>query len=216
MPIFSALAAVLGSTLAATAGTAAAGAGAATAASAAIGGTAAAVSGAGAAVGGAVGVGAAGTSLATGLGAVVGLGGLGLQAMGMMQQSDAAKKQADAAQMAENTRADQMNLQTTRQTRQAIRQGLMARSVALTNATAQGAGQGSGLQGGFGQVSGSTGNNITGIQNAQGMGQSMFNINKGIADAQTDYNTGQGLSSLGGALFGSADKIGKLGAYAFG
>ncbi len=231
MPAFSAIAATLAATAAATtagagaavagtAATAAAGAaGTAAAAGSALGAGAAAAAGAGAglaapavAAGGALG----GGSLAAGLSAATGLAGLGLQAAGTMQQMAAAKDQQRLQQMAEKARAAQMNLETTRNTRAAIRQGLVARSTALTNATGQGAAQGSGLQGGFGQISGQTGNNVLNQSFAQGFGENMFRLNSYISDAQTSEANGRGLSAVGGALFNGQDTFGKLGAYTLG
>jgi hypothetical protein len=225
MPIFSAVAAslaALGATAGgagATAGLGAAGAagGLGAAAAGAAGATGAAAGAAGAASGVAAGVGSAAGAggLAASLGGIAGLAGVGLQAVGTVQQMSAQKDAQKMQEVAEQTRLAQMNFESARQVRQTIRQGLAARSVALTNATGQGAAQGSGLQGGYGQISGQTGTNITGIEGQRGFGQAMFGINRQISSAQSAAATGAGISSLGGALFQNQNEIGKLGAYGF-
>lgn len=229
MPIFSAVAA----SLAALAGTAGAGgtaaglgaagaagglgaaalgtAGTAAAGTAAAGGAAAATAGVGSAAAG--GLGLAGT--ATTLGGIAGLAGVGLQGVGMLQQMSAQEKAQKTQEAAEQSRQNQMNFEAQRMIRSQVRQGVMARSVALTNATGQGAAQGSGLQGGYGQISGSVGNNITGTTAAQGAANAQFGFNQRLAGYNADEAMGKGLSSLGGALVQNQDAIGRFGTYLF-
>lgn len=223
MPIFSAaiagLTALAGSATAGAAGVGAAGAAGGLAAGlggAAAAGTAGAAAGATAAgVGGAAAGGLGLASTATTLGGIAGLAGVGLQGVGMLQQMSAQKQAQKTQEVMEQSRQNAMNFEAQRQIRGQIRQGLAARSMALTNATGQGAAYGSGLQGGYGQISGSVGNNVTGVTNAQGLGNAMFGYNRQLAQASSQSAMGQGLSSLGGALINNQNEIGKLGTYIF-
>lgn len=172
---------------------------------AALTGTAAAGATAGAAAGGA----ATGISGAAGaLGTVAGLAGTAAQVVGSM---DAAK----GAERAEELRRTQMDLEATRSRRQIIRQASLARSTALSNATSQGAAQGSGLQGGIGQIQNEAGGAATASNQNQFLGQQMFGANAQISRGQTTSSIGQGVSSLGGALVKNQQEIGRLGAYLF-
>lgn len=144
----------------------------------------------------ATGVGSAVGALGAGGGAgalsgIAGLVGTGVQAYGAMQANKGAKK-------AEELRMRQMNLEAARERRQVVRQSVIARSEALSNATAQGAQGGSGLQGGFGQIANQQGQNTTAINQGQEIGMGMFAANKQIS-------TGQTYQSIGGAIqnFGS-------------
>ena len=196
MPVFSGLAALIGTTLAATTGTAATGA-TATAAGAAAGTSAAG--------------GLAGT-----LSAVSGLAGAGLTAVGTLQQMEGAKKASEAQERAERIRATQMDLEATRQRRQTIRQALIAQGTAMNTAAAQGATEGSGIQGGLAQISGQANTNLAGINASQQLGTQMFAANADYARARTTQSTGSGLASLGGALFSNQQQIGRLGTYLIG
>lgn len=169
-----------------------------------LGGAAATGAGAGAA-GAATGIsGAAGA-----IGTAATVAGIGLQYAGQVE----AQKGADRA---EKLREAQANIEETRARRNIVRQSIAARSEALTNATSQGAAQGSGLAGGFGQIQGETGGAATAnAQNGQ-IGGQMFAANRQISRGQTLAATGSGVSSLGGALVKNQNEIGRLGAYVVG
>src|SRR5580765_2900382 len=88
------------------------------------------------------------------------IAGLGLEAFGAFEQYSAAKKQADISrqeigveQQQEAVRRQAMGLQFQRQSMQNLRQTQLARSMALSTATSQGAQFGSGLQGGLAGIS---------------------------------------------------------------
>lgn len=75
-----------------------------------------------------------------------------------------------------------------------IRQQQRARSLGLATATRQGAQYGSGLQGGYGQISGATGTNLTSLNQNLQIGEGIFGFNAGITnqrvalgDLQTQY-----------------------------
>lgn len=171
---------------------------------AAIGGTAAGAT-AGAAGGAAAGISGA-------VGAIGTIGGLA----GTVMQMKGAREAAEGAKTAEDIRKAQQDIEAVRQRRQIIRQGLIARSEALSNATAQGAQGGSGLAGGIAQTVNSTGQQITNVNQSQDLGNQMFRANARISAGQTTQSVGSGISSLAGSLVKSQEQIGRLGAYAIG
>jgi len=70
-----------------------------------------------------------------------------------------------------------MHLDANRRELEIVRQQQRARSLALATATAQGSSRGSGLQGGYGQISGQTGVNFLGVEQNRQIGQNIFDIN---------------------------------------
>lgn len=140
--------------------------------------------------------------------------GLAIGAAGAVTSVAGAQQQAQAAKRAERLRERQMELEAMRQRRAALRAALRARSVGLVNATAQGAGSGSGIQGGYGQIGGDLGNNMVGINQATQIGAGIFEANRQGADGASLAAFGSGLSSLGGSLVSNADTLGRLGTYA--
>lgn len=150
--------------------------------------------------------------------------GLGLSAAGTFG-SFSASKDANAAQQAmiaaqqeqERLRKRAMMLDAKRKSMEMLRAQQRARALALTNATAQGANAGSGLQGGYGQIGGQTGFNLSGLESNVLFGKQMFGINETIsglqgqyADARSSQATWQGIGSLGTQLMGSASTIGNI------
>lgn len=114
-----------------------------------------------------------------------------VSAFGQWKQSDIAKKQ-------EKMRQRQMNLEADRRKREIIREGQRARAMALNNATAQGAAEGSGLQGGYGQIAGQTNNSLLAINQDQSIGNRMFSLAGKYANWGTVSSIGQGVTQLGG------------------
>lgn len=162
--------------------------------------------------------------------AAIAVAGIGVSAYGMSQQKKALKAQQAAQdeatriqQQQEDLRQRQMNLDAMRKQRETVRAGIQARGLALATATAQGAAGGSGLQGGYGQISGRTNVNALGISQNQEIGNAMFGLNRNLlssyragAQAQTDLSTAQGLTSLGGQIVANAGSIGRVGTAAAG
>lgn len=125
-------------------------------------------------------------------------------------QQQIAQEQSQANQVREQA----MVLSASRQQTENVRNMQRARSMALSAATNQGAQLGTGLQGGYGQISGSGNWNALGISQAEQSGQQMFDINGKISglnsqlsDVQSGMATDQGIASLGGAISG----LGKMG-----
>lgn len=135
-------------------------------------------------------------------------------------QSQVASQQAKI----EKAKRQQMELDATRRQREIIRQQQRARSAALANATSQGAQQGSGLFGGYGQIGGQTGVNLLGVQQNLELGRNIFDANAAITSASARYAStagnlgslaafGGGLSSLGNAYMANLGAIDRLGQY---
>lgn len=114
---------------------------------------------------------------------------------------------AEATQDAEKLRKKQMNLDAMRRRREIARQAILARSQALSNATAQGAGEGSGLQGGYGQISGEAGRATLETNQSQTIGSGIFDANARAAKGEGITAIGGGLRSLGGDIAGSSGRI---------
>lgn len=100
-----------------------------------------------------------------------------------------------------------MELDASRRTIQTVRAAQQARSIALTNATAQGAGSGSGLQGGYGQIAGQANSGLLAInqnldigRNISDSNQAISGLNMQLADAKADASFWSGLGSLGGSF----------------
>jgi hypothetical protein len=157
------------------------------------------------------------TSVLLGLGAASSAAGAGLSFAGAQGMSGAAGAIAQLEMQLEAQRKQAMELDARRRRLEVIRNQQQARSVALTNANSQGAALGSGLQGGYGQISGQSNNNLLGINQQLTLGENMFNINAGISQQRLDMagyqglmSTGQGLSSLGGAFLQAAPYVNRL------
>lgn len=154
------------------------------------------------------------------IGGLFGLAGIGTSLAGTGMQVAASKAIAsDSANIAgldeqvNAQRQQQMVLTSNRMQLQNIRNSQMARSMAQSSAVNQGAQFGSGLAGGYGQISGQAGTNqLANSQNLQ-IGQTIFGLDNqidqqkiNIASEQGSMATGQGISALGGAIGG----IGKI------
>lgn len=88
----------------------------------------------------------------------------------------------------EAQRKQAMELDARRRQLEVIRNQQRARSIAITNATAQNAGRGTGLQGGYGQISGQSGVNLLGIQQNLQIGQNIFGLQSQITDQRLAYS----------------------------
>lgn len=150
--------------------------------------------------------------------------GTGMQIMGSQRAAEAANRQADAQaeianqeRRAEAIRKQAAELDARRKMLEMVRNQNRARSMALSNATAQGAQYGTGLQGGYGQISGVSNTNLLGVSQNLGFGEQLFGINGNIsqqrinyAQAGGDLATAQGLSSLGGSIINSMGPLSRL------
>lgn len=82
----------------------------------------------------------------------------------------------------EATKRQAMEVDARRQQLEIIRNQQRGRALGLTTATSQGAQRGSGLQGGYGQISGQTGVNLLGVQQNLQAGRAIFDSNAAISD----------------------------------
>lgn len=135
-------------------------------------------------------------------GILFGVLGAVIQGAGALTSAAGSAKAAEASKKAEKLRERQMNLESRRQRMQTYRNTLRARSEALTNANAQGAGSGSGIAGGLAQVTGEGAANILGINQGQQIGKGIFQANRQVTDGQTLASFGNGLSSFGQTIGG--------------
>ena len=146
--------------------------------------------------------------------ALIATAGVGLSAYGASQTMAGARASAAATQRqiqeelrAEALRKQAMELDARRKQMEMLRNRQRARAMALTSATAQGAAQGSGLQGGYGQISGQSNVNLLGVDQQIGIGNAMFGINQNISQARMGIAAGQAQMQQGGALTGLGGTI---------
>lgn len=154
----------------------------------------------------------------------VGIAGAGLSAYGTVKSTEASKKIAESnqevavqEQQAAAIQKQQADLQNSRYRMQLARQSNLARATALSNATNSGSEFGSGLQGGYGQISGEENVQMLGASQNQLLTNSLYNTNQNISNLRiqqqgynSDYYTGMGFTSLGGSLISAMGSIGKL------
>lgn len=157
------------------------------------------------------------------------LAGAGVAAYGAEQQVQASKEEAGISrniagleQQQNNQRANAMELTARRSQLEVLRGNQVARSMALNNATNQGAQFGSGLQGGLGEISGASGTNLTGINQNLEIGRNLFGLSNQIsgqkmamADAQSHMATAQGISGLGSVIGKFGGPLAQIAQFAF-
>src|SRR3990167_2604190 len=119
-----------------------------------------------------------------GFSAVIAAVGVGFSAYGASQQSSAAKSQANSQQemiaqqqRQEALRRQAMELDARRRQSEILRQTQRARAIAIATSNSQGGLLGSGIQGGFGQISGQSGVQSLGIGQNLEIGQNIFASN---------------------------------------
>ncbi len=151
------------------------------------------------------------------VGAIGMAAGIGLSAFGGLKQYESAQAQFGVQQkifgleqQAESQRKQMMELNARRQSMEVVRNQQRARSLALSNSTSQGAQFSSGLQGGYGQISGQSGTGLLGINQQLGAGEALFGINSQIM-AQRQQSSALGSQAYtGGAISGLGETIGGL------
>lgn len=159
-----------------------------------------------------------------GLGAGIGLVGLGISAFGAIKGSEdaaaAAKAQENIAGLEEKQNAQrQLAMQITgrQQQMQQIRSNQLARAQAQAAATNQGALQGSGYAGGQAGIQDQGMANLTGINQQLDIGNKIFGLDSDISQqkiaqyqAQSNAATDSGIGALGGMLLKAAPTIASL------
>lgn len=125
---------------------------------------------------------------------------MGLSIVGGVISALGAKAQAKASAKAEKLRERMMQLEAMRKRREIVREGVVARAQATSNATAQGAGEGSALQGGIAQITNQTNRNTLASRQDETLGSGVFKANRQYAKAGGMIAIGQGISNLGSAF----------------
>lgn len=141
--------------------------------------------------------------------------GLALSAASTIGGVVSARKAAKADEKAEGARQQAMNLDAQRRKRAVVREMQMQQSLALSNATVQGAAQGSGVQGAMAGAQAQGMTNITGITQQQALGNQVFAANRQSTRARSSAATWEGVGTLGGAMVRNAGTINSIGQWAF-
>lgn len=143
-------------------------------------------------------------------------GGIG-SIFGMNSDNEERQKQAQLEMQIQAQKRQAMELTARRDQLQNIRNTQIQRSMALNSATNQGAQFGTGLAGGYGQISGQSVTNAVGIAQNLEIGRNLFDLNEDIsyskmrqADAQTQTSMYAGISSFGNSLMGVSGRLGNL------
>jgi hypothetical protein len=161
-------------------------------------------------------------SMITAASAVIGIG------MSLFGSNKAAQASAQIAQDSSQIegldeqvnaqRKQQMVLESNRQQLQDIRNQQKARSMAESSAVNQGAQLGSGLPGGYGQISGETNTNILGVSQNRQIATNIFGdydqidtLKQQIAQLEGSQAGDKGFAAIGSAIAGGSGTIGKIG-----
>lgn len=146
-------------------------------------------------------------------------------AYGGFKASQAAKGASQASQniagleeQQNQVRKQQMELTANRNQMEILRNAQRSRSLALNNATSQGAQFGSGLSGGYGQIAGQTGINSLGISQNLALGEQNFGLDTQISGQkiskfgyESQQATDTAIAGFGKTISGLAGPIGNLG-----
>ncbi len=149
---------------------------------------------------------------------VLGAAGTATSVYSGVQQQHYQEQAIEAQKKAEAQRQAAMELDARRRQLEVLRNQQRARALALATTTNQGAAQGSGLGGAYGQISGQGTSNMLGISQNLEIGRNIFaanadlsNAREGMAGAQTIGYIGAGMSSLGKDLFQATPSLGRIG-----
>lgn len=123
-------------------------------------------------------------------------------AQASQQQAQLSAQNAGFEMQIDQQRRQAMELDAQRKSMDVIRNAQRARATALSNAAGSGSQFGSGLQGGYGQISGQSGFNLLGINQNRMIGENIFGLNQ-----QIDQNKMQ-IASLGGTLASAEGEMG--------
>lgn len=151
--------------------------------------------------------------------------GLGLEGIGLAGQAVAGygeyQAQQGISQSSQNIAALQQQqnavnwtgaqLSARRSQMEVLRNEQRARSLALSNSANQGAQFGSGLSGGYGQISGQTGNNLLGINQNLSLGAQSYAINNSISGQEQNIAKYQGQAAMWQGLSGASGGATSLG-----
>lgn len=122
---------------------------------------------------------------------------------------EAEERAYEAQKKAEEVRKQAMEVNAQRQQMQNLRNTQLQRSMALTSATAQGAQFGTGLQGGYGQISGQSTDNAVGINTNLQFGEDIFKYNAEASRWKQQASGYQSESAMWGSISGLGGNIAK-------
>lgn len=158
--------------------------------------------------------------------------GLGIQAFGGYSAARKAKEAygiqsqiTGLESQVNQQRQTAMELSARRQSMEIFRNNQRARSLALNNATNQGAsyGNSSGLPGGLAQVQDQSTVNLSGVNQNLEIGRNIFGLDDQISKqklalsgVQSQMMTDQSISQLGGSIAGSAKTLGSIAQFGYG
>lgn len=152
---------------------------------------------------------------------VVGAIGLAVSAAGTVigysSQQKMIAQQTAASKKAENSRQQQMQLDSANRRRQSVREAIVARSLGLAAGTNAGAQYGSGVAAATGQATAQGAENQQVVNSSEILGSRVFAANRQYFNAtqkgQAGMALGEGLSAIGGAIVNNAGTINQLGSY---
>lgn len=148
------------------------------------------------------------STIIAGIGLALGAVGTGVQYAGQQKAEAQSEKQ-------EELRKQQMNLTAKRQRRQAIRELIISQSVAKSNAAVQGVQQSdTSVVGAQAQQFNSAGQNVVASNQAQAIGNRLFDSNAAEARALGQANLGQNIAGFGGQVMQNSTTISRVGATA--
>lgn len=163
-------------------------------------------------------------AVAQGVGGYLGYGAEQGKAEEARFQSEAASRIAQHELQIEAQKYKAMELDAKRRNMEAIRINQRQRAAGLVAATSQGAGGGSGLQGGYGSASGALGTSLVNVFQNLEIGRTIFGINAQITNERqniyasqgrageyaTQGSLGSGISSLGGSAISASQSAGRV------
>ena len=126
---------------------------------------------------------------------------------GAQAQTETQKAMVDVEQQQNVLRHQATHMQAQRMQMENLRNAQRARSLALAGAVTSGAQFGSGLSGGFGQISGAANTNALGINQNLQLSDQMFSLDTKLSGLKKQYaeqggqiSLGSGLMELGGTV----------------
>ena len=155
------------------------------------------------------------SALGQGAGGIVGLAGgifSAVEGAGLAKKANDIQNQEIATQLSQDAlRQQAMELSGRRQMLQNVRNAQMARSMALSTATNEGAQFSSGLAGAYGGISGQANTNTANISENLQIGRSMFGLEAQLSGEKQQMGmvqSEQATNQAVGSMFGSLGKIG--------
>jgi len=138
------------------------------------------------------------------------------------EQASAQQESIRAQQQAEAARKQAAELDAMRRRREIVRNSIKSRSVALSTAISQGAGDSSGATSGSQNITSQEGVNLQGVDQNLALGGQIFDANqsrfaaesRGVSAASSALTYGA-ISSLGGAVLKNTDRIDRIGTTLF-